>query len=47
MLEVVYLVVDSNVRVSKSFESEYLCRKFVSKIKKSKRCALISYPIFG
>lgn len=47
MLNVVYLIKKSGVRVSKSFESEFLCRKFVNKLKHSKTCELISYPLFS
>lgn len=47
MLRVVFLVLDSGARVEKVFDSEYLCRKFVNKLKHSKRCRLISYPSFS
>ncbi len=30
----------------RSFDSEYLCRKFVNKLKHSKRCTLLSSPLF-
>lgn len=33
-------------RVEKRFDSPYLCRKFVNKLKHSKRCVLVSYPNF-
>lgn len=33
-------------RVEKQFDSPYLCRKFVIKLKHSKRCVLVSYPNF-
>lgn len=33
-------------RVAKSFDSAYRCRKFVTKLKHSKRCTLVSYPNF-
>ena len=33
-------------RVEKTFDSAYLCRKFVIKLKHSKRCVLVSYPNF-
>lgn len=32
--------------VTKTFDSEYLCRNFVNKLKHSKRCVLVSYPLF-
>lgn len=34
-------------RVIREFDSEYLCRKFVNKLRFSKRCRLISYPSFS
>lgn len=34
-------------RVTKTFDSEFLCRRFVNKMKRSKRCVLVSYPMFG
>ena len=33
-------------RVEKTFDSVYLCRKFVNKLKHSKKCVLVSYPLF-
>lgn len=30
----------------RSFDSEYLCRQFVNKLKHSKRCKLLSCPLF-
>ena len=45
-LSVVFLVKETGARVTKTFDSEYLCRKFVNKIKHSKKCALISCPLF-
>lgn len=33
-------------RVEKRFDSEYLCRKFVTRLKHSKMCVLVSYPLF-
>lgn len=32
-------------RVEKTFTSAYLCRQFVNKLKHSKKCTLVSYPI--
>lgn len=32
--------------VTKRFDSEFLCRKFVNRLKRSKRCTLVSYPLF-
>lgn len=33
--------------VSKQFDSEFQCRKFVNKMKRSKKCVLISFPLFN
>lgn len=41
-----YIVLKTNVRLTKSFESEFMARKFVNKLKHSKECFLISCPIF-
>lgn len=30
----------------RSFDSEYFCREFIRKLKHSKRCTLLSYPMF-
>ena len=46
MYEVIYLVLESNTEVTKSFDSEYQARKFVNKLKHSKKCRLLSYPYF-
>ena len=37
---------ETNQKLTRGFDSEYLARKFVQKIKHSKRCTLISYPLF-
>lgn len=44
MFRVVFLVKESGAVVEKIFDSPYLCRKFVNKLRHSKRCRLISYP---
>lgn len=44
MYEVTFLVLESNTEVTKTFDSEYLARKFVNKLKHSKKCRLLSYP---
>lgn len=31
-------------KVERSFDSLYLCWRFVNKLKHSKRCKLVSYP---
>lgn len=47
MFKVVYRIRESGVTVTKDFDSPYLCRKTVEKLKRSRKCELISYPIFG
>lgn len=42
----VVFINDRGKRVEKTFDSEYLCRKFVTKLKHSKKCTLVSYPLF-
>lgn len=32
--------------LKRSFDSKYFCEKFVNKMKRSKDCTLLSYPIF-
>ncbi len=34
-------------RCTREFDSEYLCRVFVNKLRHSKRCRLVSYPVFS
>ena len=46
MYDVTFLVLISNTKVTKSFTSAYLAQKFVNKLKHSKKCRLISYPLF-
>lgn len=45
MFEVVYKVLKSGVVVTQKYDSPFLCRKLVNKLKRSKTCQLISYPI--
>ena len=42
----VVFINDKGSRVEKKFDSEYLCSKFVNKLKRSKKCVLVSYPLF-
>lgn len=42
----VVFINERNVRIEKRFDSPYLCRKFVNKLKHSKRCKLVSFPQF-
>ena len=46
-MKVVFIVKKTGARVTKEFNSEYLCRQFVNKLKRSKRLDLVSYPMFG
>ena len=43
---VTFFVVETGEKLTKSFESEYMAYKFVNKLKHSKRCILVSYPLF-
>lgn len=45
-LTVKFLVIETGAVVEKLFESYMECRKFVNKLKRSKKCSLISYPSF-
>ena len=47
MLCVEFVVLESGAFVRKYFDSEYLCRKFVNKLRRSKKCRLVSCPSFG
>lgn len=40
----VVFINERGTRVEKTFDSVYLCRKFVIKLKHSKKCTLVSYP---
>ena len=45
MYTVKFLVRESGAIVEKIFDSPYLCRRFVNKLRHSKKLPLISYPI--
>lgn len=45
-LNVRFVVVATGAVVDKHFDSYYLCRKFVNKLKHSSKCRLVSYPNF-
>lgn len=45
--KVTYLVNNTGVKLTRSFLSPFSARKFVNKMKYSKRCTLISYPNFS
>lgn len=47
MFTVVYRIRATGVTVTKRFDSPYLCRKTVEKLRRSRKCELISYPFFG
>ena len=44
--KVVFFVPETGQKLVKSFDSEYMVRKFVNKLKHSRRCRLVSYPLF-
>ena len=46
-MSVTYIVKKTGRVIKKEFDSEFLCRKFVNKIKHSKVCELVSYPVFN
>lgn len=43
-LTVKFLVIETGAVVEKTFDSFYKCRNFVLKMRRSKKCQLISYP---
>ena len=43
---VTFLVNETKTRLTRSFDSPVFARKFVQKLKHSKRCTLISAPLF-
>lgn len=43
-LVVRFIVLETGVVVDKRFDSYYICRKFVNKMKHSSKCRLVSYP---
>lgn len=45
--QVVFIVKETGQRLVRGFDSPYLARKFVNKLKHSKRCSLVSYPVFN
>ena len=47
LYKVTYMVNDTGVKLTRSFMSPFSARKFINKMKYSKRCTLISYPIFS
>jgi len=47
MLRVKFLVLATGTVVERVFDSYYLCRVFVNKLRHSQKCRLISYPNFN
>lgn len=45
-LTVTYIVKESGTRVNKTFDSDFRCRAFIRKLKHSKKCLLVAYPLF-
>lgn len=43
----VVFIDENGKRVTRTFDSEFRCRKFVNKLKHSKKCVLVSYPNFN
>lgn len=43
-LTVKFLVIATDTVVEKQFDSYYECRKFVNKLRRSRKLRLISYP---
>ena len=46
MYEVTFLVLESGERVTRTFKNYLECKRFCKKLRYSKKCALISYPLF-
>ena len=46
MLTVTYIVKEFGVRVNKTFDSDFKCRAFIRKLRHSKKCLLVAYPLF-
>lgn len=44
--KVCFVVNATKMELTRSFDSEYLARKFVNKLKHSKKCTLLAYPLF-
>lgn len=42
---VTYIVNKTNEKLTRSFDSPYLAKQFVNKLKYSKRCRLVSAPL--
>ena len=46
LLKVTFIVNATGARLTRVFDSEYLARRFVNKLRFSKKCTLVSYPTF-
>lgn len=46
MYKVSFIVKATNTVVTKTFTSLYKCRLFVNKLNHSKKCTLVSSPVF-
>jgi len=44
--KVKFMVNETGVLLTRGFDSPYFAEKFVNKLKHSKKCTLVSYPIF-
>ena len=44
---VTFIVNESRQKLTKCFDSPYQAKLFVNKLRHSKRCTLISYPLFN
>ena len=46
MYEVILINMETGKRFVKSFDSLFLCKKFVNKCKYSRKVKVVAYPIF-
>lgn len=46
MYNVTFLVNETKTKLTRTFDSPVFARKFVQKLKHSKRCTLVSAPLF-
>lgn len=46
MYNVTFLVNETRERLTRSFDSPVFAKEFVRKLKHSKRCTLLSFPLF-
>lgn len=44
--KVCFVVNATKSELTRCFNSEYLARRFVNKLKHSKKCTLLAYPLF-